>query len=904
MGWRMVAVMMPLMMLGAGCEGCRSYFEPENNLEVYQGAAPAEVDFPSYCTGVHVWGSGGEPFEEVEVDLQLFDVDEQGPQHRRGLFSAKVYYGEGDDEYFVLPVYFDSEREKHYFISPMHPESAQGGPLTLRFTDGEAECPGEVAWEVEALPPAPGALRESLIASSELAETLLESYGLELREVLEGPLDEVPVMALPLAMQAWATAHPDNPDSLLAQLDEGRLPVEVSAEDLALVDAIIGKVDAAGLSREALVGLAELEAEGPVELRFTPGPSEEGLEFGDDLGQHRQGICARISDRVEVEIANAEELSYYMRKAATVAGVKREVAKVGTLASVISVVPGPSAGVGVVLGLYVGAAQLGSYMYTNSMPRWLYDGEVRSYTSAFIEDYRVPGQWDDFVVSAHAPGWVLGGSVAKMFVNLALAAAWGVDNLTGAGRIAKKTAASTLLRNEMKIGNDDVATVFENIVEFFVANAAGTSLEGMFDLTLGCEIRPGPWTDISLYVDTHQVDFEYQGGIGSRANGADVAAGFCSEGPLNTNKRVYEPRHAGGGAVVVWANGTRAAFPPQSNQESSRWEGPVTITPIRVEMEQRVIAALPGDSVILNAEIFGEDARGQWEVTYGEATLRDISEDGGRHTVVVELPATREEFPVEVTLTSLSFGGLRSPSCGQPPRQASVLMRNEESLRISPRARCIQPDEPLQLSAEAVTLAGDARVTWEASGGSISSDGRFVSADTGEYTISASIEERELYDSVRVRVGHCECFYDMETQGVASGSVGDFKGISALYVAPLLTLDFGSSHTARHTIVAELPVGEQPLVVPANFSVALNEIFPLPFPHTSAHGEGMLTITRWTENGYIEGVYQGTAPGGTYQVNGQQEVYLAPTSMELRFMAPVRDPEHPLAGLFVECPLL
>src|SRR5690554_1434092 len=211
--WRVVAqagVVVALGVVASGCEGCKRYFAPENNLEVYEGAAPEEVEFASYCQEMELSRQGAEPFERVDIDLQLFDVDVEGPKRREGLFAVDVVFGEAADESYVLPVYYDGEAEHHFFISPFHPDVRRGGEVTLRFDDGETSCEGEFAWEVSPLPPNSGALEAMLESSTALSIELLATYGFSVDEVLYEELDDLPVLVIPLTMQAWATGHPDN----------------------------------------------------------------------------------------------------------------------------------------------------------------------------------------------------------------------------------------------------------------------------------------------------------------------------------------------------------------------------------------------------------------------------------------------------------------------------------------------------------------------------------------------------------------------------------------------------------------------------------------------------------------------------------------------------------------------
>lgn len=889
-------------LVASGCEGCSNYFEPENNLEVYEGAEPEEVEFASYCQGVELSRQGAEPFERVDIDLQLFDVDVEGPKLREGLFAVEVIYGEEEGESYKMPVYYDVVEETHFIVSPHHPDSLQGGPVGLRFDDGQTACEGEYDWEVEALPPAPGALIEALESSSELAVELLATYGLTAQEVMSGDLEEIPVMAIPLAIQAWATAHPDNPDSLKRQIEEGRLALSPSAEDLEAVDRIVGKLDFARRNREALNEIAELEAEG-VETRFTdPGPSD-GLGFGDDLGSRQQGICGSLSRFVEVEINSSDDLSYYMRKAATSEALAESTAMVAQAVGLLSSIPAPSAIVGKLLGIFLTIDQLMKSAHANAYPRELYAPEVRSYAPNFLEDYTQAEEWSDYYISAKAPGWDVTKDIGQQLADLAFSLAGRFDPTPGKGG---ESVIDTLLDS---FGLDDglAREISTGLLEFVQQLGPMESLGGWLDGSGACVLNPGPWENIRVGMTGSKLKVEYPGKIGSRANGADFREGFCVDGGPGGVLNSYEPQRFGEGAIEVKANGSRAHFPPESNEASSRWIKNIDMLPIEVVMETPNVAALPGETVTLEATIENaHDPSGIWEVVMGEATLENERRNDNQLSVDVVLPDNEVAFPVVVELRSRSSRGLRSPTCDPVPRAATAVIRDDSFLRINPRARCLSEDETHQFEAEYASADPSARPVWSATDGSISQNGLFVPGKAEEVTITARLEGTELTDSVRARVGHCECFYDIRVSGMANGTMGAFMGITGLYADGMLIIEMGYENQPNlHVITAEVP-GPFPTVVPAGGGVHLEEIYYgfLQTPAAWFDEEGAtLTITRWTPQGYVEGRLRGYSPGGTARYGGENVPYMGGAYIEIDFMAPIRSAESPLGGLFTDCPL-
>ncbi|TXC69367.1 hypothetical protein FRC91_17365 [Bradymonadales bacterium TMQ1] len=895
-----MGVVLTLAALGAGCEGCKSYFEPENNLEFYEGAAPEEVAYPSYCQGVELSRQGAEPFERVDIDLQVFDVDVEGPKPREELFAVKIIFGEAPEESYVLPVYYDVEAGHHFFISPFHPDLRSGGEVTLRFDDGETSCEEEFVWEVAPLPPNSGALEAMLESSTALSMELLATYGLTVEEVLYGELDEIPVMAIPLAVQAWATGHPDNPESLLAMMRRGEFPGDVSAEDLELASAVIAKSGMGEAIEQARLDLAQLEAESDVELRFTERGPSEGMALGEDLGQRRQPLCNMLASKMEVEISNATELSYYMRKAQISEAMGARIAPVAGAVGVMSVVPG-LAGAGAVVGVALAVDKFIRDWHAKTYPRHLINGEVRTYVASFKEDFQAAEVWDGYYVDAHAPGWDFTYDFLKGVFDLALA-------IVGPGQVlVKGKSAIALFKNDLDKFSSYADAFGQNAVDFLGGQLAGSHyLKEAFHRSGICKVNPGPWEGIKLNPESTQVNSEYRGGIGSRANGPDVAAGFCSDGPMVTSKQMYEPRNSEGGMIRVSASGAASDFPPMSNEQTSRWEGAVSIVPIRVVMETPNVMGLPGQRVRLEGHIENaNDPSGIWEVVMGEATLENEGREENRHWVDVVLPEDEEAFPVVVELRSRSSRGLRSPTCDPVPRSATAVIRDETYLRINPRVRCLSEDETHQFEAEYASADPSARPVWSVTDGSISQNGLFVPGEAEEVTITAHLEGTDVTDSVRVRVGHCECFYDVSVAGLANGTMGDFMGITALYADGMLLIEFDhESNPYIHNIVAEVP-GPFPTVVPASGSIWLNELYYGPGPLATMYDDStsVLTITRWTPQNYIEGVLRAYAPVGVLGLPPNEQIFSAATYVEVYFMTPVRTVGSPLRGLFVKCPL-
>lgn len=868
---RSLAVLIFIFLAGCG-GGCFGFGAPE--LKEFETVPMPELGEPG-CEQVDLLLAAAPPFGRVLLAAKVFDpATGELRVHQEGL-GVEVEY-EGVEETLFLPVYFDEEWNGHYFIAPHHPNGLEGGTATLTFSDlADFVCPESYAFEILPLEPDPTALEEMIQASTALTRELARSYGYDPDELVQTDPETLPVMMVPLAYHIWMMDHPDNPNSLLRGLQEGTLPFEFTDEDLAIVGAYFRAAGAIESMQEALVELEQLDAEYGVRV-----PRFRGQQFvvdGRDVGERQQALCSGFSDLVEVEISSAEELSYYMRKADAAARTAKHMESVATLVGLVGTIPtGPVALASKVTSLILLVDKVLRSAHINLLPNYLFDPDVREWEYLFFEDSDEPGVWQRYSVSAGAPGWDASGEIADALMEAVLE----VVDFPG--------IPSTVLGGVMdsiKIPPSYMEEFAGNVMDFAAGSPILDRVLPTFSGTNLCVFEAGPWEKIPIH-NPNQLEVTYLQTIANRA-GPGGTPGCYPRSPAGENQQYYEPRAVGAGVVRVSAS--TAFFPPATNRVPSRWEGAVDVLPITVELTPHRRAAMPGEVVEVERKVYNAHwTRGEWSILTEGA---EFVETPGENTekVQVRLPEDGSKFPVFVRFESKSDTGLRHEQCQPPPRYAYAIFTNDEALHISPKFRCVGEDEELVLEAHATSRAADPEVRWSASSGSISGDGDgavFRPSERGEVTITAELVGSDKKDSARVRVGPCECFYDVSMSGAYGGSYGDFGKMRAAVTDGRLVIRAPTGDD-RFVITTDYVVPGQPGVYPGGLSSFQTPGFFGPFSSTSVvPGEGsIVSITRWTEDNYIQGTYWGIAEVGISSgLDGGTAFMMPPTFVEVHFM--------------------
>ena len=906
--------------LQPGCD-CMNPFAIEEDA----GKQYVEVDelvLEPFCFGASIEEPSAMPMDRIDVQLSVLRYDEDSIlEVHEGFFAVEVHF-EGHQESLLLPVFFDEDPESggHYFYGPIHPDGIDGGSATLRFRDSEIACEAEIDLTIEPMPEAPGTFAEILSVSTELTRSLVEAWGYDPEELLTIPREELPVFMVPLAERLWIVDHPDNPNSLVRQMEEDLLAL--TPEEWAFGEALLARVGIVEGLHESIEAIALHWDDYAVEPVFQ-GINQQILSPGaaEDLAEIHQPLCSFLGPQMEVEINDVDTLRSYMWKAHTAEALRDTVELGQKVFSLAGLIPGVGVA-GTLIGLFFTFDLLLRSAHANVFPRDLREAKVDGYSALIWEDDQNMQEWTGYNFRAFSRRWDATAEVANALMDLILSISR--TGIAADNKFRPGSEVNTLIEEmveQIGLDNDAASEFTTNLITLAVDTARGELMEGAAAEAGACVIETGPWGPFYPNPLRH-MEILYTQAVGSRSQPADRNRGFCVDKPMSgVGLRQYEQMRTGDGRILL---NMSSGFPPESNQILSRWRGDVRVSEIDVQLLQRERTALPGDLVQFEGNIdFAHDTRARWLTSPGAEVITSEEPTPGYHLAQIRTPSDPDLFPVYVMLQSRSDRGLRTPLCEPQPRNTIGVIRNDEHLSIDPKFKCIGEGGELQFEAFYSTLVEDPTIHWTASGGAIDQNGRFQSDQEGEFTIRAQIEGTDLKDSALVRVGNCECYFNVRLSGEVNASFGRFGGINANVVQNNLDISFRTSANA-------LPQGrgnggffsplaltqEGPAVLPASGTLAYDGLNLSIYDEIDSFwvdmGRGKITIHRWSEDGYIQGSFVGQARRAFQLVEvfedptgeGWEEVAFGPrTTIRVDFMTPVYNPaRNPIGFAIHDCP--
>ncbi len=904
-----------------GCN-CLTQFAPDEYGKEY--VEVDELELEPFCYAVAIEEPSAVPLDRVDVSLLVLKYTNDGMLGAwDGPFGVEVTYDGYDDELF-LPVLFDTEERVHYFVAPAHPAGIDGGTARLSFHDTEIACDDELELTLEPLPPGPeGTFEEIIAASTELTRALVELWGFDPDEIVHTPHDELPAMMVPLALRLWVMDHPDNPDSVMAILEDGEI-MEITAEEKAIADALLARSGILEGLQEALQAVVDEGHEYAIDPVFS---LQQPLR-DDDIATIEQPLCSFLSNRVDVEINDADELRSYMWKAHNAEALRGTVELGQTAFSLIGLVPGVGIA-GSLIGLFFTFDLLLRSAHANTLPRVLVDPSVDDYSSLIWEDDESIHSFSGYQVTAESLGWDATADIVDALADVVTAilsqlvqfrsevpGAFG--ELAGDRTVGLIEAAVEKLNMGNALANEFVA----NILGLVTSAAQSGGVDFLYEGQGICYVKPGPWGPFTL--GNRHREVRYQSAVGNRGRAEDHERGFCNEGFVpGLSDNDYEQMFIGTGRILVNAIG----FPPDTNELSSRWHGPVRVDPLDVHVHWSDRSAHPGDVITVTGEVnLAHDTRAQWLVlSEGAQILSTDSTPDGFHSAEVQTPTDPDQFPVFLVLQSRSTDGLRTPECDPPPRQALQIIRNDEYLDIDPKVKCIGEGGELQYEAIISARTDNPTITWSSTGGSIDDNGLFRGTEVGEFTVRARLDGTDLEESALVRVGGCECYFNVRLSGEVNASFGRYGGLTANYVQNNIDISFrtlpdaldrGNGGFFTPLAIQEGGAG----ILPAGGSLAYDGLSLSIYDEIDNFmvdmGRGTLTIHRWTDDDYIQGTFEGearrsfqlmevfeaAAAGGG--LDGWEEVAFGPrTTIRVDFMTPIYNPfRNPMGIAFHDCP--
>ena len=895
-----VLICSSLVLVTSGCSGCFDRFA-DDGMATFEDIEPLELT--AECQAVNLARDSSRPFRRVDVDLHILIPDGDHLVQFRDHLVMVIEYAQGEQALLPQLVFYDEDEDRHYFFAPPHIDGASGGTLTLQFTDGEIACE-PVEFQIEESPPSPGAFEQTIENAAAVSRDLLDFYGFDADELLDTPEDDIPFLLKPLVNHVWLTDHPNNPDSLMEALRNRTDPFDIDDEAFAEAEALLGEmgyIDGLIGSQDRLVSLRAEDPDFELVFRQTL-PISDGT-----LGTVQQPLCSSLAARKEIEIHGLRPLSTAMTSAYIGEGYLRDYEVISAWVTLLSAIGGSIAGL--VVGTVIRREFYLRKAHTHLMPSRLYDPRMTLSPQHFSEDFLDPGLWDDYSISARSLGWNATNDVVYELLR-------GLSFFYPSLFVILETMDFL-----------DAIDTLQNLVDvnFLRNNVIFESISSLLENTEACLLETGPWENIPAHSTEYPLffDIEYRGALDpSQA----VNASCPDQIPTGQNPREFVPYRTGMGQVAVNLRGE--SFPPEENRAHSRLQHDLETRMITFLPSRQYRTVDPGEEVELEAQLrWALDPDVEWSVFQGEAEILEhhVEEDipGMIYDVSarVRVSSSVSDFPVVIYVESLSDRGLRADTCSPPPRNTFFFLRAEEELSIAPQAMCIPEGGTLQFEIiELSSSEEDPTIHWSASDGSISSSGYFTPpAGRGEYTIKAALNE-DTYDEAKVRVGACECFYSLTLTGGGEAHVGEFANVQAEFIPnEVFMLSFGSAAdgTDVQFIVPDPLMREgHPFVAPVGGTVALENVGLLAppqmtlwyWPEDEEVGWTRLDVEWWADNDYIQGRIIGVTNAGTAMavVDGQQVMlpfHLAPTTLEIEFMAPLYNLLRNPAGRFLHgCP--
>ena len=591
----------------------------------------------------------------------------------------------------LLPVIGDGAA--WHVVAPLHPEDPlAGGVVTVSFIDGPSGDPIGRPFELdlEPIPPAVGAW-DALVAhlTAEL-DSRARRLGSSVDELAATSFDDVAPHLLALkVVQGYLDDGSDHDLESLAD------DAELSADDRALLDALVARLDPAVLN-PALPDLADDGADDAIDAGLVDDPAGAEAHGAGPVGWRRPP--AQVVPCVDggPAIGNADELSRYMRIGSSAevrdgGAVAKLGADVGAVIEIAGKVPKLQAAATAV-GAALGVGGVLREATASLMPSELVSLSASISHERFDEDYTTNGTWSRVRVVASSNGYTADAALVGMLN-------WVVDQ--GAGKISGGLPA-----------DDQLAVELGGKLR---SSATGTYVERRQDSLL--TFCPQQWT-----VDVTGEPFS-------------TARALVGNLQVDADSSSYWPVRVGSDVLRIEVRGDRFAG------QSVSVESAVEVKEIIVDTTPDLIVVdRTGEVIVIEAGIENAESkvlewrpeRGAWVDGLGDRT-------DGPAARTLEAPGDPSDYPFNVVVESMTRTGLRET--GDPPRLDITTVRLAD-LIVEPDPGQVQVGGELQFTATRRD-GTPVSVTWSATGGRIGrATGLYVAGELpGTYAVTATLQE-------------------------------------------------------------------------------------------------------------------------------------------------------------------
>lgn len=699
----LVLRLLPLCLLASSCTAATSSGSEPGS----ENASPTSIDEQSFENAALVVDTA-EELDRVAISGLAADINVDE-------FAAVTTF-EGHDVVFAV----HEDDAGFYIVAPLNPAGpGTDGSIEFQLTDGTNFGP-LLSLGLTGLPSAPGAgaayaarMRANVADEAEAAGTSFE----ELQSTSMADTSEE-LLVLKVIQELVDDGTENDLTSALGPEESG-----LSAEELALLDAIIAKVvpatqtpvqrprRAPGRTTDARMAQAD-----------PPAPEPHVAEPTTVVDNPSNAEC--ISEPVEILSAGGlvQALKLGVEAKGRLEGsagqLDRDVSAALDLGTLVPVVGAVSAGLGLVLSAEIIEEKRRAGRYPSSL------GELSVTVSEteFNEDFIEPGTWSTVQVTAISDGHDSAADLFKFAVDAATVPLAGVA--TVAGQLKKLDRLKNLDQIAKPSAVVDATTKAQKNAAALIFERELSQLRSYCAHTWTVDVTGLPYTRGRVVRGLYEVDSEEQ-----TYSPTDIGKGYLSievDPVLFTNQEAF----------MVFDLDTH----------KSRLE----LSPVRIEVRS------PGDYVDIGV-MFSRSSteKATWITEAGEFIFAE-PETEGEVTRSLITPESPTEYPFVVTATISAETGLFA--LGPRVRLNDNVIITIAELLIDPPGASVAVGGQVQYTA--TTRSGEwIEVEWSATGGAIDKDGLFTAGDEpGLYSVTArAVSGRQIEATVPVRVVDASC---------------------------------------------------------------------------------------------------------------------------------------------------
>jgi hypothetical protein len=654
----------------------------------------------------------------VSPDVEELDwVRFSGADPEADLSALELFGYSGTPEPVQFPLYLDDEGL--YTTIGLHPVTpGNGGLIELQFVEGDERGPG-MPIELVGLPAAPGAWDRAVELMTAELEARAVAGGSSLDQLQAADFADLDAELVIVKLVAGFVD--DGSDEDLESLPT-RAGFELDDDMAALLDAVIAKIDPLSIiPGERLTGpvgfagrptAPSLAVGRPVTTgRAVPAQAGGCMQYPLDISSGAE-LSAALETGIGAKRVPGGPLDKLTKDVASLAGTAGNTQDAATVGSGIGDLPGISNLIGAVDTMY-STADLWQAADAGRYPTMLTSLSAEASITEFNEDFTQDGAISNITVVAASTGFDGAEALSKISTSAVNAI---LGSLTGAIGSGTASRFETRVTKSAEKARDSVHG--KAIKDALAGNATWCPQ------TWSVPLKSPAYYDMRSLRNLISVD----------------------EGSAT-----YRPLAVGDDFVQITA-------------QRDQFSGQSAFTDVAVSTKQIQVLTLPsqvtvkdpGEIVMITTDLFYADTTTLfWDSGPGEWNDGRLQPTNEPETRPLKTPTATSAYPFTVKIASMSTTGLRATATDE--RSDTVEIKLQE-LFVTPDPGRVAVER--QLSFEARDRDGKpVAVRWEATGGSIDSNGVYTAGKTpGRYTVTATgIDNPDLTATVTVTVVELDC---------------------------------------------------------------------------------------------------------------------------------------------------